>query len=133
MQRYDVITTGRVGVDLEFQESSCRLARVALADRDLGVELAIVKRGAEGVLAATRASVLEVPPVRLKVVNGLGAGDAFGGALAHALVHGWGLRTALELANAAGALAASRLACDDDLGTLEEIESLLNISPRHAA
>ena len=31
---------------------------------DAGVELAIVKRGAEGVLAATRSSVIEVPPVR---------------------------------------------------------------------
>jgi 5-dehydro-2-deoxygluconokinase len=60
-------------------------------------------------------------------------GDAFGGPLAHALVHGCGLRTALELAKAAGALAASRLACADDFGTLGEIESLLNISPRPAA
>jgi sugar/nucleoside kinase (ribokinase family) len=50
-----------------------------------------------------------------------------------ALVHGWGLRTALELANAAGALAASRLACAEDFGTLEAMESLPNISPRHAA
>ncbi len=114
---------------------------VAIGERDaetaatrlleLGVELAIVKRGAEGVLAATRSSVIEVPPVRLKVLNGLGAGDAFGGALAHALVQGWSLEAAVELANAAGALAASRLACADDFGTQEEIESVLNGSPRH--
>lgn len=50
-----------------------------------------------------------------------------------ALVQGWGLQTALELANAAGELAASRLACADDFGTLGEIESVLNTSPRHAA
>ena len=116
---------------------------VAIGERDagaaaarlleLGVELAIVKRGAQGVLAATGSSVLEVPPVRLEVLNGLGAGDAFGGALAHALVHDWDLQAALELANAAGALAASRLACADDFGTLEEIESVLNVTPRHAA
>lgn len=118
-------------------------AEVATGERDaataaarlleVGVEVAIVKRGAQGVLAATRSSVIEVPPVRLKVLNGLGAGDAFGGALAHALVRGWRLDAAVELANAAGALAASRLACADDFGTQEEIESVMNASPRHAA
>ena len=118
-------------VEVAIGERDARKAAGRLLE--LGVELAIVKRGADGVLAATRTSVIEVPPVRLKVVNGLGAGDAFGGTLAHALVQGWGLRTALELANAAGALAASRLACADDFGTLGEIESVLNTSPRHAA
>jgi 5-dehydro-2-deoxygluconokinase len=110
-------------------------AEVAVGERDprraadalleLGVELAVVKRGGEGVLAATRGQTIELPPVRLEVLNGLGAGDAFGGALAHALINGWELERALELANAAGALAASRLACADDFGTLEEIEAVL--------
>jgi 5-dehydro-2-deoxygluconokinase len=118
-------------VEVAIGERDARKAARRLLE--LGVELAIVKRGADGVLAATTASVIEVPPVRLKVVNGLGAGDAFGGALAHALVHGWELRPALELANAAGALAASRLACADEFGTLEEIQSVQNTSPRHAA
>ena len=92
---------------------------------ELGVELAIVKRGGNGVLARTRSRVIELEPIRLTVVNGLGAGDAFGGALAHALIHGWELERALELANAAGALAASRLACADDFGTAEEVEALI--------
>jgi 5-dehydro-2-deoxygluconokinase len=99
--------------------------RAADALLELGVELAVVKRGGEGVLAATRAQTIELPPVRLEVLNGLGAGDAFGGTLAHALVNGWELERAIELANAAGALAASRLACADDFGTLEEIEAVL--------
>lgn len=101
--------------------------RAASALLELGVDLAVVKRGADGVLAATRSQVVEVDPVRLEVVNGLGAGDAFGGALAHALVSGWELRRALELANAAGALAASRLACADDFGTSEELERVLEV------
>jgi 5-dehydro-2-deoxygluconokinase len=98
---------------------------------ELGVELAIVKRGGDGVLARTRSRVVELEPIRLTVVNGLGAGDAFGGALAHALIHGWELERALALANAAGALAASRLACADDFGTAEEVEAL--IAPREYA
>jgi 5-dehydro-2-deoxygluconokinase len=92
---------------------------------DLGVGLAIVKRGPDGVLARTHAGVIELEPVRLEVMNGLGAGDAFGGALAWALVEGWEAERALRLANAAGALVASRLACADDMPTLEELKELV--------
>ena len=92
---------------------------------ELGVDLAIVKRGPDGALARTRAAVIEVDPVRLPVLNGLGAGDAFGGALAHALLAGWDVDRALRLANAAGAVVASRLACADDMPTLAEIEVVL--------
>lgn len=99
--------------------------RAAAALLDLGVSLAIVKRGPEGVLAATRSQVIELAPIRLPVVNGLGAGDAFGGTLAHGLVHGWELERTVALANAAGALAASRLACADDFGDEAEIAATL--------
>jgi 5-dehydro-2-deoxygluconokinase len=92
---------------------------------ELGVELAIVKRGPDGVLARTRNELIELEPLRLEVLNGLGAGDAFGGALAYALVSGWEPERALRLANAAGALVASRLACADDMPTLEELRNLV--------
>lgn len=98
---------------------------------DLGVELAIVKRGPDGVLARTADTVIEVPPIRLEVVNGLGAGDAFGGALCYALVHGWDIERALRLANAAGALVASRLSCADDMPTLDEITALATPEAAH--
>jgi 5-dehydro-2-deoxygluconokinase len=92
---------------------------------EFGVGLAIVKRGPEGVLARTHAGVIELDPVRLQVRNGLGAGDAFGGALAYALLADWDVEDALRLANAAGAIVASRLACADDMPTLAEIEAVL--------
>ena len=56
---------------------------------DHGVELALVKKGAEGVLVATREGVSTVAPQLVDVVCGLGAGDAFGGALVHGLLSGW--------------------------------------------
>jgi 5-dehydro-2-deoxygluconokinase len=92
---------------------------------ELGVGLAIVKRGPDGVLARTHGGVLELDAVRLEVRNGLGAGDAFGGALAYALLADWETERALRLANAAGALVASRLACADDMPTLSELEPLV--------
>jgi 5-dehydro-2-deoxygluconokinase len=89
---------------------------------ELGVQIAIVKRGPEGVLARTRDELVEVPPVPVDVVCGLGAGDAFGGALVHGLLEGWPLERTIRLANAAGAFVAGRLACADAMPTLEDIE-----------
>jgi 5-dehydro-2-deoxygluconokinase len=95
---------------------------------DLGLELAIVKRGPEGVLARTAEGVAEAPPIEVEVVNGLGAGDAFGGALCHGLLSGWEPQRVIRYANAAGAIVASRLACADDMPTREEVEELLERS-----
>jgi 5-dehydro-2-deoxygluconokinase len=95
---------------------------------EMGLDLAIVKRGPEGVLARTSAGVAESPPIRVDVLNGLGAGDAFGGALCHALLSGWDAQMTIDYANAAGAIVASRLACADDMPTREEVEDLLRES-----
>jgi 5-dehydro-2-deoxygluconokinase len=95
---------------------------------DLGLKLAIVKRGPEGVLARTAEGVAEAPPIEVDVVNGLGAGDAFGGALGHALLSGWDPERIIRFANAAGAIVASRLACADDMPTEKEVEELLERS-----
>ena len=92
---------------------------------ELGVRLAIVKRGPEGVLARTREERVEVPPVPVEVVCGLGAGDAFGGALVHGLLSGWSPDAMVTYANAAGAIVASRLMCADAMPTTTEIDDLL--------
>jgi 5-dehydro-2-deoxygluconokinase len=88
---------------------------------DLGVQVAIVKQGPAGVLVRTAGGVVEVPPVEVEVVNGLGAGDAFGGALVYGLLQGWEPARAVRLANAAGAYVASKLACADDMPTLDQL------------
>ena len=88
---------------------------------ELGPELAIVKLGGGGAVAATAAGVLRVPAVEVEVVNGLGAGDAFGGALCHGLLAGLPLEETLRRAASAGAIVASRLGCADDMPTLEEV------------
>ncbi|MEU9038991.1 5-dehydro-2-deoxygluconokinase [Streptomyces sp. NPDC048352] len=98
-------------------------ARALLA---AGVELAVVKRGPLGVLAVHRdGTAVEVPPVPVEVVNGLGAGDAFGGALCHGLLAGWDLERVLRYANAAGAIVASRLACSSAMPFPDEVEEVL--------
>src|SRR3954454_12793250 len=90
-----------------------------------GVELAVVKQGPRGVLAKTRTERVESPPILIDPVNGLGAGDSFGGSLAHGLLAGWPLEKVLHQANAAGAIVASRLECSTAMPTDAEIELLL--------
>lgn len=96
------------------------------ADRllELGVSLAIVKLGPRGVLAKSASERVEVAPIAIDVVNGVGAGDGFGGALCHGLLAGWSLDQTVGYANAAGAIVASRLACSDAMPTKQEIEEL---------
>jgi 5-dehydro-2-deoxygluconokinase len=100
-----------------------RAAAAALLE--IGPRLAIVKRGGEGAYARSAREEITVPAVEIPVLNGLGAGDAFGGALCHGLLAGWPLVRTLGAANAAGAIVASRLACADAMPTLAEIEALL--------
>ncbi|GAA3391270.1 5-dehydro-2-deoxygluconokinase [Cryptosporangium minutisporangium] len=100
-----------------------RAAAAALHDH--GVDLAVVKQGPAGVLASDRSREVEVPPVPVDVVNGLGAGDAFGGALCHGLLAGWDLQHTMRFCNAAGALVASRLACADAMPDAAEVEQIL--------
>lgn len=99
--------------------------RAADALLERGVELAIVKQGPKGVLAKTRDETIEVPPYFVDVVNGLGAGDSFGGAICYGLLQGWGLEQMLKFANVAGALVASRLECSTAMPTREEVEEVL--------
>ncbi len=102
----------------------------AQALHEFGVGLAIVKQGPDGVLAHDRTEAVEVPPVPVTVLNGIGAGDAFGGALCHGLLAGWDIERVMRFANAAGAIVASRLACSDAMPTAAEVEELLAEGPR---
>jgi 5-dehydro-2-deoxygluconokinase len=93
-----------------------------------GVELAVVKRGPDGVYARTKDTEVEVPPIRVDVVNGIGAGDGFGGALCHGLLAGWSLDRVIRFANAAGAIVTTRLECSSAMPTTAEVENFLRVS-----
>jgi 5-dehydro-2-deoxygluconokinase len=97
--------------------------RAADALLEAGVELAVVKQGPRGVLGKTRTERVVVPPTPVDVVNGLGAGDAFGGSLVHGLLTGRPLEVLLRNANAAGAIVASRLECSTAMPTAAEVDA----------
>jgi 5-dehydro-2-deoxygluconokinase len=99
-------------------------SRAATELLDRGVELAIVKLGGDGVLVADAAGQRTVPPAPIDVLCGLGAGDAFGGALCHGLLSGWPAERVVAFANAAGAIVASRLLCSQAMPFEHEVREV---------
>jgi 5-dehydro-2-deoxygluconokinase len=97
------------------------------ADRLLkqGVELAVIKLGGDGVLMATDSERRMIEPPSVEVLCGLGAGDAFGGALCHGLLSGWPPSRSVAFANAAGGIVASRLLCSAAMPYEQEVNELL--------
>jgi 5-dehydro-2-deoxygluconokinase len=97
-------------------------ARLGIAAlRAAGPRVLILKRGGEGAVLFDSDRVLEVPPVRMEVVNGLGAGDAFLAAVTHGILRGIDLATAVRRANWAGAFVASQVACSEAMPYLKDV------------
>jgi 5-dehydro-2-deoxygluconokinase len=110
-----------VGTD-DPREAAARL-------RARGVEVAIVKLGGDGVLLCTEQGEHLLAPPPVQVLCGLGAGDAFGGALCHGLLSGWPHERTIAFANAAGGIVASRLLCSQAMPYEREVIELLGESP----
>ncbi len=90
-----------------------------------GATLAIIKLGADGALMATATERIRIPATPIDVVCGLGAGDAFGGALCHGLLGGWDLERIGRAANAAGALVSTKLTCADAMPSVAELDEMI--------
>ena len=119
LPKVDIVVGNLTECEVAVAESDAERAGAALLER--GPKTAIVKLGPDGVLGFDSSGVAPVPPVDVDVVNGLGAGDAFGGALCHGLLAGWPLGRTLEFANTAGAIVASRLECSTAMPDTEEV------------
>lgn len=126
VERCTVAVGNRTECDIAVGTAVPEEAARRLLDR--GVELAIVKQGGDGVLVAWKGGSAVVRPTPVPVVCGLGAGDAFGGALCHGLLAGWDPVRIVTFANAAGALVASRLLCSDAMPYEHELVAMLERS-----
>ena len=119
----DIVVGNLAECEVAVGETDPHRAGKALLER--GPTTAVVKLGPEGVRGFEPIGQVSVPPVEVEVVNGLGAGDAFGGALCHGILEGWPLQRVLEFANTAGAIVASRLECSTAMPDTEEVMALL--------
>ncbi|WP_461474870.1 5-dehydro-2-deoxygluconokinase [Microbacterium sp. HJ5] len=123
LEKVTVAVGNREECEIAVGETDPHRAADALLER--GVELAIVKQGPRGVLAKTREETVEVAPYPVDVVNGLGAGDGFGGALCYGLLQDWSLERVIRFANIAGAIVATRRECSTAMPTTAEVETIL--------
>ena len=123
LEQVSVVVGNLTEVEVAVGASDPEEAASRLLER--GVDLALVKMGADGVLVATQSSRKTVAPQRVDVVCGLGAGDAFGAVLVHGLLSGWDPVRIAEYGNAAGAIVVAQLACADAMPTLEELDAMI--------
>jgi 5-dehydro-2-deoxygluconokinase len=66
-----------------------------------------------------------VPGLAVPVINGLGAGDAFGAAFGAGLLAGLPVAAAIQRGNAAGAIVATRLSCSTAMPRADEVDAVL--------
>ena len=112
--------TGKVITGVPGAEQACEELQ-----RRFGLPTVIVTLGGRGVVARDAQGVRHLPAFPVEVVETIGAGDAFAGVLASELARGLSLHAALPLANAAGALAATRPGAHESLPTGAEIRAFL--------
>jgi ribokinase len=104
-------------------EASCRLAADILLQ--MGVETVIITLGARGAFVASAVGNELVSGFKVKQVDTTAAGDTFNGALAVALAEGSSMTDAVRFANAAAAIAVTRLGAQPSAPTREEVDGLL--------
>jgi 5-dehydro-2-deoxygluconokinase len=96
---------------------------------ELGPKILILKRGGAGAVLFDGIRVLEVAPVQMPVVNGLGAGDAFLGSVTHGLLRGMDAGLAVQRGAWSGAYVASQVACSEAMPYLKQLDAAVPAVP----
>jgi 5-dehydro-2-deoxygluconokinase len=87
----------------------------------LGLEILIVKGGENGVsIYKSNSKRQDVPGFPVKILNVLGAGDAFAGGFIYGILKGWDLYKACRMGNASGAQVVTKRGCANFMPTIEE-------------
>ena len=101
---------------------------VLVAGRNLlskGVETVILTLGDRGSLLLNEDGEKLIPAFDVSVVDTTAAGDSFCGVLAASLANGISINLSVEIANAAGALAVTKLGAEPSLPQRDAIDELL--------
>ncbi len=129
MLRYvDVLTPNEVELSMLVHGELHGIDDYITASRkllSLGAKAVITTLGSEGALLVTRGKHIQIPAFSVRVVDTVGAGDAFNGALASALIEGLSLEEAVRFANAAAALSVSRYGAAESMPYKDEVLKLL--------
>jgi sulfofructose kinase len=97
-------------------------ARALLA---LGAEVLVITHGRRGCEVWTAGEHFQAPGFPVQAIDTTGAGDAFHGAFAYAMLQGWNLRRVATFANAVAAINCQTLGGRRGLPTLDQVEAFL--------
>ena len=92
----------------------------------MGPKYVISTLGGNGAMVGDKDGIRHVPGYKVKVVDTIGAGDAFNGGFAYAISKGYKIDDAVKFANAVGALAVTKKGAFPSLPKLAEVEKLRN-------
>ncbi|HEV7224186.1 MAG TPA: ribokinase [Pirellulales bacterium] len=105
--------------------SRCDPAAAGRRLQALGFNRCVITLGAQGCMTVEEETIL-APGRAVSSIDATGAGDAFNGALAVALAEGRSLADAARWANAAAAIAVTRLGAQPSLPTRQEIDQFVD-------
>ena len=128
MSLIDIITPNEseaeilTGMPIETDNQAIEAAHFLLSK---GIETVILTLGSRGSFLLTEKMGKRIPAYVVEVVDSTAAGDAFCGALASSLSGGKTIEEAVDIANAAGALAVTKLGAEPSLPIKKAIDQLL--------
>ena len=112
-------------IDVADSESAKAAAESLLG---MGLNIAVVKMGAQGAYYASHSEAGPVPSYEVEVKDTVAAGDTFGTGLVIALCEGKGLPDGVRHGTASGALAVTRPGTQEAMPSRDEVEALLGNS-----
>ncbi len=90
-----------------------------------GIKMIARKEGAKGSSIFTEDGKLSIKPFRVNEADSTGCGDSFGGAFVFGLLSGYSLQKAGEIANAVGAITATRYGPMEGIESLDEVAAFI--------
>ncbi len=96
----------------------------------MGVKNVIITLGSQGAFYSSETENFWMKPIPVSVVDTVGAGDAFNGALAVALAEGKSIKEAVKWGTVAGALAVTKNGAQSSLPSWENFMQLLKQHPQ---
>ncbi|HVP79504.1 MAG TPA: ribokinase [Thermodesulfobacteriota bacterium] len=101
------------------------IRKIAKRLLEMGARNVVITLGSRGLYFKNRSDEIRMKAYRVKVIDTTAAGDAFLGALATGLAEKKPIQEALKFANAAGALATTKLGAQPSLPWRKELSSFL--------
>jgi len=126
---------GRIDVFLPNELEAMTITSTRTVEEALDIlaessQTVVIKRGELGAIARSGAKVAACPSLPVRVVDVTSAGDVFNAGFLYAYLAGWDIQRALELANACGALATTRVGSLGVVSGVDEVQAFLRAHGR---